>query len=291
MADISGRITRKSLKAKRKAAIKAVKIQAKEKIKEIKITYDTNPAVKQAKLLEKEQKKQERIDRRLARIASSNRQVKQYSLGESILNSIIQGIAAGLSVAALVLLVLRALSCTPQGESKALYVTSFAIFGSFLILLYLMTCLYYALRPYGAKKVFSIFNHTSIYLLIAATYTPFALTMIKGSAGWAVFGIIWACAVLGIVLYSVFGSRLRNISALTYIIMGWLIVFAFNPLSASLPKISFAMLIAGGAAYTVSCLFYFMDSRKWSRSIFHLFVIAGSVLHFFSVYFSIGLTA
>lgn len=289
MADISAKITRKSLEAKKAAAIKSIKLQAKEKIKEVKILYATNPQLKQAAALEKEQKKAARLQKGNARLAYSERQPRHYTVGEDLFNSISHGIGAGLSVAAIVLLVLRAVFFTPAGASKALYVTSFTIFGSTLFLVYIMSTLYHALTPFGVRKVFSIFNHSSIYLLIAGTYTPFALTTISGAMGWVVFGIIWGFAVLGIVLYSVFGARFRNASVLMYLIMGWAIVFAFNPLTANLPKISTIMLIAGGAVYTVGLVPYFMVKEKWSHSVFHLFALAGSVLHFFSVFYSIGI--
>ncbi|MFA6937554.1 MAG: hemolysin III family protein [Treponema sp.] len=201
-------------------------------------------------------------------------------------NSISHGVGAGLSVAAIVLLILRALTYAPEGKT-VLYVTSFTIFGVSCFVLYIMSTLYHALTPYGVRRLFSIFNHTSIYLLIAGTYTPFALTTIEGAAGWAVFGVIWGLALVGIVMYSVFGARMRNVSVATYIIMGWLIVFAFNPIVLKLPRISLAMLISGGVAYTVGCIFYFMKKYRWTHSIFHVFVIFGSVLHFFSIYYSI----
>jgi hemolysin III len=286
MADITERITRKSLRAKKRAAIKTIKTQAREKIKEVKIQYAKNPERQQARIVERERKKALRVQKENARLAYNARQPRQYTLAEDLFNSISHGIGAGLSVAAIVLLILRAIKYAPAGKMP-LYITSFTIFGVSMFLLYLMSTLYHALTPYGVRKVFSILNHTSIYLLIAGTYTPFALTTIEGVAGWVVFGIIWGFAALGIILYSVFGARMRNVSATTYIIMGWLIVFAFNPIVAKLPRISLAMLIAGGVAYTVGCVFYFLKKYKWSHSIFHLFVVVGSVMHFFSIYFSV----
>lgn len=286
MADISGKITRKSLKAKKRAAIRTIKAQAREKIKEVKIQYARDPERQKAKVTERERKKAMRVQKENARLAYNARQPRQYSLAEDLFNSISHGLAAGLSVAAIVLLIVRAAMYAPAGH-RGLYVTSFTIFGVSLFLLYIMSTLYHALTPYGVRKVFSILNHTSIYLLIAGTYTPFALTTIEGAAGWIMFGVIWGIAVLGIVLYAVFGAKLRNVSAVTYIIIGWVFIFAYNPLVAKLPQISIVMLICGGLAYTASCPFYFMKKYKWSHSIFHLFVIAGSIMHFFSIYYSI----
>ena len=286
MADISERITRKSLRAKKRAAIKTIKAQSREKIKEVKIRYAKNPERQQARIVERERRKALRIQQENARLAYNARQPRQYSLGEDLFNSISHGIAAGLSVAAIVLLIVRAIRYAPAGQT-GLYITSFTIFGVSLFLLYLMSTLYHALTPYGVRKVFSILNHTSIYLLIAGTYTPFALTTISGVAGWVVFGLIWGFAGLGIIFYAVFGARMRNVSAATYIIMGWVIVFGIHPLTEKLPVESIALLFSGGVAYTVGCVFYFMRKYKWSHSIFHLFVVMGSVLQFFSIYFSI----
>lgn len=286
MADISGKITRKSLRAKKRAAIKTIKAQSREKIREVRIQYANNPERKQTKIAEREQRKALRIQKENARLAYNARQPRQYTLAEDLFNSISHGIGAGLSVAGIVLLVLRAYNYAPAGH-RAIYITSFAIFGASAFFLYLMSTLYHAITPYGARKVFSIFNHTSIYLLIAGTYTPFALTTIQGPTGWVIFGLIWGFAALGIIFYSIFGARMRNISVVTYIVMGWLILSTFNELTTVLPRISIAMLVSGGVAYTVGCVPYFMKNTKWSHSIFHLFVIFGSVLHFFSVYYSI----
>jgi len=286
MADISEKITRKSLRAKKRDAIKTIKAQSREKIHEIKIQYAKNPERLQERAAAKERRKALRVQKENARLAYNARQPRQYTLAEDLFNSISHGIGAGLSVAALVLLILRAIKYAPEGKT-GLYVTSFTLFAVSMFLLYLMSTLYHALTPYGVRKVFSILNHTSIYLLIAGTYTPFALTTIEGVTGWVVFGLIWGAALLGIVFYGVFGERMRNISVATYIILGWLIVFTFNPVAQKVPRLSIAFLISGGIAYTVGCVFYFMKKYKWTHSIFHSFVIVGSVMHFFSIYFSI----
>ncbi len=210
---------------------------------------------------------------------------RRYSIGEEIGNAVTHGIGAGLSVAALVILIIRA-NRLASSDLKAEYIVGFTIFGASLILMYLFSTLYHAL-PLGAKKVFGIFDHCSIYVLIAGTYTAYCLTVLNGFAGWTIFGIIWGMAVIGIVLYSVFGSRIRAMSVLTYIPMGWLIVFAIRPLKAQLPTLSFKFLLFGGIAYTVGFIFYAMKKIKWSHGIWHLFVLAGSILHFFSLFFSL----
>lgn len=209
---------------------------------------------------------------------------KRYSVGEEIASAVTHGIGALLSIAALVLLVVKAAFYAPAGE-KAAYIVGFSIFGASAILLYLFSTLYHAL-PAGAKKVFGIFDHCSIYVLIAGTYTAYCLTALRGAAGWIIFGIIWGLAVLGIVIYAVFGSKVRVLSVITYIPMGWLIIFAVKPLKEQLSLVSFQFLVAGGVIYTIGCLVYAAKKIKWTHSIWHLFVMGGTVMHFFSLYFS-----
>ncbi|MDR2898344.1 MAG: hemolysin III family protein [Spirochaetaceae bacterium] len=213
---------------------------------------------------------------------------KRYTIGEEIFNAITHGVGAGLSVAALVLLIIRAVKYAPEAGRGA-YITGFAVFGVTMIILYMMSTLYHALTPEKAKKVFSIMDHSSIYLLIAGTYTAFCLSVLRGPVGWTIFGIIWGLTAAGIALYAVFGNRLRAASVITYILMGWLIVFAFKPMREGLPPISILFLVIGGVVYTLGCIFYAMKKVKWMHSIWHLFVLGGSIMHFFSVYFSVPL--
>jgi hemolysin III len=211
---------------------------------------------------------------------------KRYTVGEEIANAITHGIGAGISIAALVLLILRALHTAPR-DGFGFYVTGFTIFGVTLVILYLMSTLYHALTPSHVKKIFAVFDHSSIYLLIAGTYTPFCLTTLRGTTGWAIFGIIWGLALAGITFYAIFGSRMRRLSVITYILMGWLIVIASKTMYLRLPHISLLFLVIGGLAYTVGVIFYSLKKIKWMHSVWHLFVLAGSLLHFFAVFFSI----
>ena len=287
MGDISNRITRKSIKAKKKAAIKTIKAQAKEKIHEVKIEYANNPERQKAKENERQAKKERKLQKANARLAYNQRQSREYTLGEDLFSSISHGIGAGLSAAAIVLLVIRAVFHCPEGVPVSACVTGYAIFGSSMFILYLMSTLSHAIPANSARKVFSIFNHDAIYILIAGTYTPFVLTKIGGGTGIAIVAIVWGITGLLITLYSVFGPRLRWFSVVTYLVMGWLIItiFSFFPVGIELNKTSRALLFAGGAAYAFGGLFYVLRKVKWSHSIFHLFVLGGSVLHFFSVYF------
>lgn len=289
MADISARITRKSLAAKKKAAIKTLKAQNKEKIREVKIQYASNPERLHALEVEKEQKKNLRIQKRNARLAYNSRLPRRYTLGEDLFNSISHGIGAGLSVAAIVLLVLRAVFHAPEGQTS-LYVTAFTIFGSTLFIGYMMSTLYHAITPHGARRVFSIIDHICIYLLIGGTYTPFVLTRINGGKAFAVFIAVWSVVAALSLLYAIFGARLRAFSLLTYFIMGWLIigVFSLYTIDEPLNSVSKVFLFAGGICYTVGGVFYIMRSYRWTHSVFHVLALAGSILHFFSVYYIIG---
>ncbi|MBQ7251007.1 MAG: hemolysin III family protein [Kiritimatiellae bacterium] len=215
---------------------------------------------------------------------------RPYRLGEEIFSSVSHGIGALLGVAATALLVVRAAKHAPEGHTgKA--VTAMAVFGATFLVLYLMSTLYHALVPKRAKHVFALLDHSSIYLLIAGTYTPFCLICLPPATGWTIFGLNWAFAVAGIALYCVFEKRLRVLNVAMYIGMGWLILFAIKPLHAVLPPASFTFLWAGGLAYTVGCLFYAAKKRDWTHAIWHLFVLGGSICHFFAAYFSIPLAA
>ena len=206
-------------------------------------------------------------------------EIPRYTLGEEITNAILHGIGALLSIAALVLcVVFSAIHHNPYA------VVSSCIYGSTLIILYTMSCLYHSLKINNAKRVFRIIDHCSIYLLIAGTYTPYTLVTLNGVTGWVTFGIIWACAILGIVLNSIDLKKYKVISFLLYLGMGWEIVFSYNKLVAALDKGGLYLLLAGGVIYTVGAIFYGIGKKhKYMHSIFHFFVLAGSILHFFSI--------
>jgi hemolysin III len=207
---------------------------------------------------------------------------KRYTAGEEICSSITHGIGTGLAIAALAILVTKAVRYAPA-DGKTFYVIGFAIFGATLVILYLMSTLYHALTPYSVKKIFAVFDHSSIYLLIAGTYTAICLSALRGTLGWALFGIIWALAAAGITLYAIFGSKMRMLSLFTYLPMGWLIVFAGKPAIAAVPWESMKLLLLGGAFYTVGSIFYALKKIKWTHCVWHVFVLAGSAAHFFSV--------
>ncbi|MGA7617014.1 MAG: hemolysin III family protein [Thermoanaerobaculia bacterium] len=159
-------------------------------------------------------------------------------------------------------------------------VTAFAIYGALMTLAYLSSALYHSFRG-RAKQVFRIFDHCAIYLLIAGTYTPLTLVTLRGKTGWWLFGAIWTLAIIGIVKDSVYPHRLRALSVVLYVLMGWLIVFAFRPLTKALPPTAITWLVAGGIVYTVGIVFFAMSKKvRYSHGVWHLFVIGGSLCHF-----------
>lgn len=204
--------------------------------------------------------------------------VSQYTPGEEIANSITHAIATGLSIAALVVLIVSAVS-----GGDAWHIVSFSIFGSTLILLYLASTLYHAIPAARAKRILKTLDHSAIFLLIAGTYTPFMLVSLRGPVGWTIFGVIWGLAVTGIILKCCCVYRFKRLSLAIYLGMGWLCVLVGRDIYASLSPTSLILLALGGLAYTLGVIFYVWKRLPYNHAIWHLFVIAGSTLHFFSV--------
>ncbi len=206
-------------------------------------------------------------------------EIPTYTLSEELLSAISHGIGALLSIAALVLtVVFSAINGNPYA------VVASCIYGSSLIVLYTMSTIYHSLKVNTAKRVFRIIDHCSIYLLIAGTYTPYLLVSLKGPLGWSLFGVIWGFAILGIILNSIDIKKYKLFSIISYIAMGWAIIFAFNPLKEVIDKGGIYLLLAGGVLYTIGAIFYAYGKKiKYMHSTFHFFVLAGSILHFFSI--------
>nr|WP_255350154.1 hemolysin III family protein [Marinitoga sp. 1155] len=195
-------------------------------------------------------------------------------------NSITHGIGAILSIAALVLLIVFS---TLKGTF--LQTVSVTIYGISLFLLYLASTLYHSIQHKKTKQILEIIDHSSIYLLIAGTYTPFTLVTLNGKIGWTIFTTIWVLALIGIGLKPFFVKKFRIISTLLYIGMGWMIIFAINPLISSLPLGGIIWLVIGGLLYTVGAVFYIWRKLPYSHMIWHLFVLGGSISHFIAVFF------
>ena len=204
-----------------------------------------------------------------------------YTLGEEITNSITHGIGTMLSIAALVLCVVRSAI-----HHNVWAVVSSAIYGSTLVVLYLMSTVYHSLARNKAKRVFRIIDHCSIFLLIAGTYTPYTLVSFRGPLGWTIFGLIWGMAILGIVLNAIDLEKFTKVSFACYLVMGWAVVMAIKPVIASVAKGGLILLLAGGIAYSLGAVFYATGAKKkYIHSVWHIFVIIGSALHFFSIFF------
>lgn len=203
---------------------------------------------------------------------------RAYTIGEEIANAATHGLGIGLSIAALVLLVV-----TAARTGDGLKIASAIVFGGALVLEYTASTLYHSLPGPLAKHVFKILDHCGIYVLIAGTYTPFALVTLRGRGGWLLLLTVWALAVIGIGAEAFWAYRPRWLSALTYLGMGWMVVFATRPLAETLDPQGLSLLVAGGLAYTVGTVFYVLKWVKFIHAVWHLFVIAGSTLHFFAV--------
>lgn len=207
---------------------------------------------------------------------------RQLSNGEEIINGITHGIGALLSIAALIVLIVVA-----GRYGDIWHLVSFSIYGSTLILLYLSSTLYHSFSGPRIKNLFARFDHISIFLLIAGTYTPILLTSLRGVWGWTLFIIIWGVALAGAVIRSIYLHRFRKLMVAIYLIMGWMFILAGKQIYLSLPSVSLTFLILGGFAYSVGVIFYLWRKLPYSHGIWHLFVLSGSVLHFFAIYFII----
>ena len=207
--------------------------------------------------------------------------IPRYTLGEELINSISHGVGAGLGITALVLCIVK--SCSPLDGYK---LASSIVFGLTTTLLYLMSCLYHALKVNRAKRVFRVIDHCTIFLLIAGTYTPYTLNTLRGVTGWVLFGIVWGVGILGIVLNAVSLKKYAKLSVACYIALGWVVIFASKELIASLDRGGLWLLLAGGIAYTVGAVLYGIGAKKcYFHSVFHFFCLIGTALHFFSIYF------
>ncbi|HIU49187.1 MAG TPA: hemolysin III family protein [Candidatus Avimonoglobus intestinipullorum] len=201
-----------------------------------------------------------------------------YTVGEEIFNSVSHGVGALLSVAALTLLIVFAVF-----RSDGYGLASAIVFGVSLTLLYSMSTVYHIIQNETAKKVLRVFDHCSIFILIAGTYTPYLLMCMRNALGWTMFGLIWGVTVLGIVLNAVNLERFRRFSLVCYICMGWAIVFTIKPIIQNIALPGVVLLITGGVVYTIGVIFYVLKRYRYMHSIWHLFVLGGSVCHYLSV--------
>ena len=194
-------------------------------------------------------------------------------------NSISHLVGAALALAGAAVLVVVA-----SRDGAISRIVSFSIYGTTLFLLYLISTLYHGLSPGRAKRVFRVLDHQAIYLLIAGSYTPFTLVTLDGIVGWWLFGAIWGLAVLGLVLDALPRRGTRVLPVIIYLVMGWLIVLAIDPLLEVLPRAGFLWLLTGGIFYSTGVVFYALDRRyPWMHGVWHLFVLAGSISHYVAI--------
>lgn len=199
-------------------------------------------------------------------------------LSTELANSITHGIGCGLSISALTLMVVAA-----ARNGSTMQVVACSIYGTTLVVLYLASTLYHSIHVPRAKRILRIIDHASIYLLIAGTYTPFALVVLDGAWRWWVFGLAWGLAFLGIAFKVMFTGRLRILSELLYLAMGWLALLLIKPMLGTLPPAGIWWLGAGGVTYTLGVIFYVCKRIPHHHAIWHLFVMGGSACHFFAV--------
>ena len=202
------------------------------------------------------------------------------SRGEELANSISHGFGL---VAALVGAPILMLTAWRRGDRY--FLIGAAVFSAAMLLVYLGSTLYHAWPRGATKSVFQVIDHSAIFLLIAGTYTPFTLGPLRGAWGWTILGLVWALAILGVILKSVHGTqRRKKLSMTLYLGMGWLILVAFRPLILHVPLPSLAWLVAGGVAYTAGVFFYVSKRRRYTHFVWHLFVLLGTACHFFAIF-------
>ena len=222
----------------------------------------------------------------IARTKLRDRILPSYSKGEEIFNMVSHIVGAALGIAALVLCVVFS-----AAHHDPWAVVGSSIYGASLIMLYTMSSIYHGLRPNMGKRVLQILDHCTIYFLIAGTYTPVclaALRRVSPVACWVMFGIIWGLAALAITLTAIDIKKYQVFSMICYVGMGWGIIFAVRPLIEAITLKGFLWLMGGGLCYTIGAILYGVGKKhKWIHSIFHLFVLAGSILHFFAMIFFI----
>ena len=204
---------------------------------------------------------------------------RYYSRNEEIINVVTHGIGFLLSLAALSLLVVFA-----SLNGTVWHIVSFAIYGSSLVVLYFASTVFHLSRTQKVRNRLNIFDHASIFLLIAGTYTPFVLVTLRGPWGWSIFGVIWGLAITGIILKLFFTGKFNLFSTILYVILGWIILIAIGPLASSLSFGGLMWLLAGGLSYTAGAVFYLMNKLPFNHAIFHVLILGGSICHFIAVF-------
>ncbi|MDM5359207.1 hemolysin III family protein [Peribacillus sp. RS7] len=205
-----------------------------------------------------------------------------YTKKEEVVNAITHGVGVLLSIAALVFLIIFSVQ-----KGSPWHVVISVIYGVSMLLLYVSSTLVHSFPEGKTKDIFEIFDHSAIYIFIAGTYTPIMLLVIQGSLGWTLLAIIWGVAIIGVVFKAFYVKKFLFLSTILYIAMGWMIVIVWGPLSATMPTAGIHLLIAGGLLYTFGAIFYVWRAFPFHHAVWHVFVLGGSVTHFFAVLFYI----
>lgn len=203
-----------------------------------------------------------------------------YTRGEERLNAVSHGVGALFAVAGTIVMLICAAT-----YSDMVGIVSSAIYGLSLIVLYAMSTLYHAVTDIKTKKILRVLDHSSVFLLIAGTYTPYTLVTIKGTMGWVIFGIVWGSAILGIALNAVSIEKFKGVSMILYIASGWAAVIGIKPIVENMAPNGVILLFLGGVFYTGGIVFYALKKHRYFHGIWHIFVLAGSVCHYFSLLF------
>ena len=203
----------------------------------------------------------------------------KYTLGEEIVNAITHGVGAALAIAGLVLLIIKA--------NSAIGVVTGVIYASIMIVLYVISCVYHSLSfRIKGKKVLRILDHCNIQLMVAGTYTPICLSLLGGALGWTMFGIVWAVTVVAVVFNCLNVEKFKVVSIFCNLLLGWAALFIMKPLVAACPGTGLALLIWGGVVYSIGAILYGLGHKvRYMHSLFHFFVIGGSILHYFMIFF------
>ena len=203
----------------------------------------------------------------------------RYTIVEEIMNATTHGFGILLSIVGLVVLVAFA-----SIDGSVMLIASCAVFGGTLIFAYTSSTLYHAITNEKAKQIFRQFDHAAIYLLIAGTYTP-VLLLLKSSLGWTIFSIIWTTAIVGVILKFIFPNKLKKLSVVLYLVMGWFIVIIIKELMVNMDSAGLVLMLVGGLFYSVGVIFYVWKSLPYNHAIWHLFVLGGSISHYFMILF------
>ncbi|WP_079529676.1 PAQR family membrane homeostasis protein TrhA [Halobacillus hunanensis] len=202
-----------------------------------------------------------------------------FSKREEIANAITHGVGAILSIAMLTLLIVFA-----SLGGNAWEIVSVTIYGITMLVLYVSSTLVHSFPPGKFKDLFEIFDHSAIYLFIAGTYTPLLLVPLRGTLGWTLFGVVWGIALAGVIFKIFFVKRFVVLSTVFYVLMGWLIVLAWEPLTEAVSSTGILLLVLGGLVYSIGAIFYVWRGFTYHHMVWHLMVLSGSILHFFTVF-------